>query len=156
MLNKKSVSKLMTNALGGLVLAAAAIIFIFIFGGKLLDFFLSTNQDEATRNNAREIILQINTMLKNKDLSIETPYYIGKDFNLVGFPKVSTENPKIIKSTCDDEKFKRPDICGNRACLCLFDGETPTKHCQSYEEDIMFVASDNIDDELFFGQKNTG
>jgi hypothetical protein len=151
-MNKKAIAGDMWLTLGKAVLAAIIILATFNFItnkiGKSILGDVGSQEDQATKTNFIELTIKIQELLNNPRSTIEEkdfPYFLGKDFALVGISKSKdTSHIKII----DDFLVIKPPECYNIACLCLFKYNSEQTRsnqilpCKEFEENVFFSKKD--------------
>lgn len=107
----------------GIILAIFIVITTAIIAAKLTQIFAGGQAAENTK--ASLISLTTDIKARIKDTSVfsvkrQSPYYIHKDYVIVGFDKVQTTKPRDM---CDVETVTKPSQCGKDACICLYENE---------------------------------
>ena len=131
-LSHKKGMALQLEALIGLVLAVIAMVAILYAGAKIGALFFPSSPDAATTNNVKTLAHAITSIVesgKEKEALRHLPFYLGKGYILVGFPRGSAGlldvcykylSSRILPSLRGEEYVNKPISCGESACLCLY------------------------------------
>ena len=150
--NRKGVLDIPLIELIYLIVAVVIILFLIYLAFSFYSFFKEGKEHESTVNNLKVLSENIRQMVKEdkKLVTRTTPYYISKGYVLVGF----NNDNKDSYSECSKEIIKRPILCEDNACLCiyqlkeetiLFDENPPPLECEVFDKNIIFLAPFNED-----------
>lgn len=154
------------SAIIGTLVGVFFIIAVVAFGTGIITSFKKV-VDEGSINNFNVLTNYISSMLENNDIFVNNypsktskqgplPYYLMNGVILVGY---NSEERKV-HTDCSNEDAKRPAQLNGKAGLCLHiednannfddDPQEPIQ-CFSYDEEIIFLAPSDDNDEGGFG-----
>lgn len=147
--NRKGVLDIPLIELIYLIVAVAIILFLVYLAFTFYSFFKEGKEHESTINNMKVLAGNINNMIKEDEKLVTrtVPYYISKDYVLVGF----NNDNKDAYTGCSKEKIERPILCQDEACLCIykfeegemFEKNPPPLECEVFNQNIVFLAPYN-------------
>jgi len=142
-------TSIMSGELMYVVIGIIILIVIVIIGTRFLGMFMNKGEGQHTIANFQTLGLMIQELAEDgKDFSVIKghPYFIGKDYLLVGFDK--EWNNQFGADYMGDENFKKPNQCKNKACLCLYKrgyfGEKSSEiqgDCFLLDDDVAFISA---------------
>jgi hypothetical protein len=135
----------------GLAVCAAILIFIGFTIWSKVYALTGEKEDKPTLNNYERFLDMISGIERGDLVEDSLPYYIKKDYYLLGFNYKG--EPKIKHS---GKEVKMPDECKGKACLCLCrDKECKDeefKKCRRYSDRIDKMVADREAD-IFIGEE---